>query len=137
MFLVSQRVVTPGGEGINAFLHGHGPRPDWVWELPAGIPDEDPGQVADQILQVTGQGRVRSFLDIAAPDGTSAHQLQWAHDAIVALGNVGAQFPITVVSGPMFVRYNVELPLRADWHGELHTLLEAALALVPAASGAV
>lgn len=131
MFLVAQRVVTPQGEGINAFYHTHGPRPEWVWEPPEGIPDRDPGMIQNQAIRVIGQGRVRSFLDIAAPDGTPAPQLQWAHNAIVALAGVGAQFPIVVISGLVFVRYDLEFQLRQNWHPELHQLLDAGLALVP------
>jgi len=131
MFLVAQRVITTHGEGINAFYHAHGPRPEWVWEPPDGIPDRDPGEMAQQAINVTGHGRVRSFLDIAAPDGTPAQQLQWVHQAIVALAGVGAQFPIVVISGPVFVRYDVEFQLRESWHPELHQLLDAGLALLP------
>jgi hypothetical protein len=131
MFLVAQRVVTPHGEGINAFYHAHGPRPDWVWEPPDGVPDRDPGEVQHQDIQVVGQGRVRSFLDIAAPDGTPVQQLQWAHQALVALAGVGAQFPVIVVSGPIFVRYDLESQLRDEWHAELHALLDAVLPLAP------
>lgn len=78
MFLVAQRVATPAGEGINAFYHEHGDRPEWVWEPPSGIPDRDPGKIVNQTLQVQGRGRVRSYLEIAAPYGTPARQLYWA-----------------------------------------------------------
>jgi hypothetical protein len=133
MLLVVQHVATGLGEGINAFYHAHGPRPDWVWEPPAGIPDDDPGEIVNQLVQIEGQGRVRAFLDIAAPDGTMAHQLNWAHNAIVALAGVGAQFPIIVLSGPIFIRYDLEFRLRQDWHRHLHDLLNVGLPLVPPA----
>jgi hypothetical protein len=131
MFVVAQRVVAPEGEGINAFYRAHGAQPDWVWEVPEGIPDGKPGDLKKESIQVRGQGRVRSFLDIAAPDGTSPEQLWWAHHAIVALAGVDARFPLVVVSGPVFVRYDLESQLLGVWHGELHALLDAALALVP------
>src|SRR5690606_10257089 len=130
MFLVAQRVITPAGEGINAFYHTHGERPDWVWEPPDGVPDQVPGEMRNQAIQVQGQGRVRSFLDLAAPDGTSRQQLYWAHEAILALGRVGARFPLTVVSGPLFVRFELEFQLRNRWHEELHALLDAGLPLI-------
>lgn len=131
MFLVAQHVVTPEGSGINAYYHVHGPREDWVWEPPKDVPEADPGELLDSRITVEGQGRIASYLDIAAPDGTPARNLRWAHDAIAALVGANAIFPIVVVSGPMFVRYELEPTLRANWRAELHELLDAALALAP------
>lgn len=131
MFLIAQHVVTPEGSGINAYYHVHGPREDWVWEPPEDVPDDDPGQLYRSRIEIRGQGRIASYLDIAAPDGIPVPNLRWAHDAIAALIGAKAVFPIVVISGPIFVRYELELPLRANWHEELHVLLDAALALVP------
>jgi hypothetical protein len=131
MFLIAQHVVTPEGSGINAYYHAHGPRQDWVWQPPENIPDGDPGKLSRSKIEIEGRGRIASYLDIAAPDGTPARNLRWAHNAIAALIGAKAVFPIVVLSGPIFVRYDLELPLRANWHGELHALLDAALALAP------
>ena len=131
MYLVAQRVKTPGGEGINAYLHEHGVRADWVWSPPDRIPDQDPGQLVNNNVTTTGMGRVRSFLDIAAPDGSTKEQLWWAHDGIVALMRSGATLPLQLTSGTMLVRLEVEFQLQERWHDELHELLDAGLALLP------
>jgi hypothetical protein len=130
MYLVAQRVVTPSNEGINTYLHMHGDRADWVWSPPADIPDQTPGQLVAESVTTRGMGRVASFLDIAAPDGTTRQQLWWAHDGVFALMRTGGVLPLQIVSGQMLVRFEVEFQRRPQWHEELHHLLDTALALV-------
>lgn len=130
MYLVAQRVITPDSEGINAYLHLHGDRTDWVWSPPTDIPDQTPGQLVAESVTTRGMGRVASFLDIAAPDETPRQQLWWAHDGICALMKTGAVLPLQIVSGQMLVRFEVDSQQQQHWHEELHHLLDAALALV-------
>ena len=87
MFLVVQHVAVADQDGINAYCHEHGVREDWQWEPPAGIPDEDPGTVISALTRLTvqGLGRVRSYLDVAAPDGTPPSTLSRVHDIITAV----------------------------------------------------
>lgn len=90
------------------------------------MPDQDPGTVVDHLtsVTVTGRGRVRSYLDVAAPDGTPASVLSAVHDFICAVLQSGGQFPLVVVSGPIFSRFEVEEALRHDWRAELRRLLD-------------
>jgi hypothetical protein len=123
MLLIAQRVTGPGGDGYNAYCHLHGPATHWVWELPEGVPDRNPGQQANSLLTIRGPGRVRSFLDLAFPDEGSLHEvLRWAHDSIIGLINVGSRLPLSVSSGPWFARFEVERGLIGEWHDELHRL---------------
>jgi hypothetical protein len=127
MLLVVQHVTTAAQSGINAYLHEHGPRTDWQWEPPPGVPDRDPGTVVENRTRVTvqGLGRVRSYLDIAAPDGLPVAQLERVHDILTATLRAGGQFPLVIVSGPLFIRFEVEGALRHDWRAELRRLLDA------------
>lgn len=136
MLIVAQHVVTAEQDGINTYYHEHGPRDDWQWEPPPGVPDEDPGTMVDDHTRVTvrGTGRIRSYLDIAAPDGMPPSQLARVHDIVAAALRAGGQFPLVVVSGPLFVRFEVEGALRHDWRAELRRLLDAGAEVLPAPS---
>jgi hypothetical protein len=135
MFLVVQHVATAEQDGINAYCHEHGTRDDWQWEPPPGVPDEDPGIVLHHLTRVTvqGRGRVRSYLDIAAPDGAPVSILSRVHDVVAAVLRSGGQFPLVVVSGPIFVRFELEGALRYDWRAELRRLLDTGAELLAAA----
>jgi hypothetical protein len=126
MLLVVQHVATAEQDGINAYCHEHGVREDWQWEPPAGVPDDDPGTMLEHLTRVTvqGRGRVRSYLDIAAPDGSPASILPRVKLMITALLRTGAQFPLILVSGPIFARFEVEEALRHDWRAELRRLVD-------------
>jgi hypothetical protein len=130
MFLVVQRVVIGEAEGLNAYLHEHGERTDWVWELPAGIPVEDPGRLVREAVAMQGRGRVAAFLDIAAPDGAAPADLRWGIDAIARLLEMDASLPLVVSAGPLFVRFELERGRRARWSHELTSLFEAGVALL-------
>jgi hypothetical protein len=132
MLLVVQHVATAEQDGINAYCHEHGTRVDWQWEPPPGVPDEDPGTVIERLTRVTvqGRGRVRSYLDVAAPDGAPVSMLSRVHDIVAAVLRSGGQFPLVVVSGPLFVRFEVEEALRYDWRAELRRLLDVCAELL-------
>lgn len=130
MFLVAQRVVIGGDEGINAYLHEHGERADWIWKLPNGVPDDDPGQVVREATSMRGRGRVAAFLDIAAPDGAILEDLRWGVDAVARLLEMDASLPLVVSAGPLFVRFELERGRRAQWFHELTSLFEASVALL-------
>lgn len=71
MYATAHRVVNPKGEeGVNAFLHRHGP--DFPWPEEAwNLPETQPGdQVWEQVSLPPGGNRVRSYLDLLCPDDT-------------------------------------------------------------------
>lgn len=67
MFLVVQRVVIGADEGLNAYLHEHGERTDWAWELPSGVPVDDPGRLVREVVAMQGRGRVAAFFSTSPP----------------------------------------------------------------------
>lgn len=130
MLLVSQRISrAPGLSEIESYHYAHPDADNWVWEVPEGIPDQNPGKLVTRSGHKTS-GRIQSYLDIAAPDGTSPESLYWSHEAIISLMGIGARFPLSIISGPMFVRFEIEPQMSDDWHPEFHTLFNSAVALL-------
>lgn len=129
MYLTSHHVVSPssGHEGVNSFLYLHGA---YTWtELPPGIPDQNPGTLTAQSISVRPPGnRVRSYLDIIAPDET-----RWEEVRIGLMDFVGTSqrspLPWTGQSGRCFFRLGMELGLANQWQKELAVLYRASQAL--------
>lgn len=70
MYVTAHRVQRADGtEGINTFLHIHGPI---LWPAqPWHMPEQQPGKIiAQEIMVPPGGNRVRAYLDVLAPDGT-------------------------------------------------------------------
>ncbi len=68
--------------GINAFLHLHGPEFAWP-EDPWKLPETHPGRVLGQKVELEpGGNKVRSYLDILAPDGTPWEEVRAAVDQL-------------------------------------------------------
>lgn len=127
MYLASQHVRSNAGhEGVNSFLYLHGPR----GEALAGVPDHDPGTLAAQSISVRPPGnRVRSYLDIVAPD-----DIRWDEVRIGLMDFVGAHqrtsLPWDGQSGRIYFRLGMELGLARQWHKELAVLYRASQALM-------
>lgn len=129
MYLTSHHVVSPtsGQEGVNTFLYLHGP---YVWtEPPAEIPDENPGTLAAQSISVRPPGnRVRSYLDIVAPDET-----RWEDVRAGLIRFVGTSqrspFPWAGRQGKCSFRLGMELAIAPEWQKEIAVLYRAAQAL--------
>lgn len=78
MYATAHLVRGHGEEGINAFLHHHGRTFPWPSE-PWRLPEEGPGKiVARKVDLQPGGNDVRAYLDVLAPDGTPAGQIQAA-----------------------------------------------------------
>ncbi len=125
MYVTAQRVVSsarPDGrrdEGINAFYHLHG---SFEWDdqpPPRFMPESDPGVPTDSHVEVRPPGnRVRSYLDIVAPDATPLTDIMQA----VAAVPTPTQLPVKWLRGPVFCRLGVELGLASSWRRELQRL---------------
>lgn len=127
MYLTAQRVKHPmsGEEGINAFSYMHGPR---LWDglPPNGIPDEDPGELASSRVAVAPPGnRVRSYVDIVAPDETPWTEIRPAFIAFVSEAQA-SDMPWSGVVGRCFFRAGMEAALATNWQEELLDLYRAA-----------
>ena len=122
MYLCSQRVVRPatGAEGINAFRYIHGPQ-QWLGEPPRSHrPEVKPGVLEAELVTVSPPGnRVRSYLDVVAPDGTKPNAV-----AIAALRPplVINRFPVEWTHGNVWCRFAVDGSLVGSWKQELELL---------------
>jgi hypothetical protein len=130
--LVAHRVVQPGTApnrrtGFNAFYFGHGDR-FWL-DVPPG--DLGPGQLVNQIIEVQPPGnRVRSYLEIVAPDVTPNMQIAAAVQAGADfLADAGAPQPWRLAHGEVSFIFEAEAALAAQWQVELRLLLGYALAV--------
>jgi hypothetical protein len=136
MYLTAHHVLSPTtlAEGINSFLYLHGPN-TWHGLPPAGIPETNPGAlVAKQIVVPPPGNRVRSYLDVVAPD-----EALWAETResfIRFMAQAQRQpLPWTGMEGCCLFRVGLELQLAEHWQHEIAMLYRAAEALRIGASG--
>jgi len=133
VYVTAHRVVRPetGEEGINAFLHIHGPDFSWPTE-PWLLPENNPGRTTGrQVGLAPGGNRVRSYLDLLAPDETPAAEISAALTGLwlelvadEALPEIERTLPNPVVyeRGPVVIRFGVEGGLRPGRLLELNEL---------------
>ncbi|MFH1865036.1 MAG: hypothetical protein ABIK85_04065 [Candidatus Eisenbacteria bacterium] len=132
MYATAHRVVSPttGAEGINAFHYLHG---GYEWDgppPPESMPETDPGTLFNDSVAVPPPGnRVRSYLDVVAPDGTPAREIERAL-ADVTSRDVPGSFPAVWTSGRFWFRFGLELALVPVWRQELRLLLENVAAVL-------
>lgn len=130
MYLTAQHVQAPatGDEGINAFFYQHGPV---VWDgfPPAGIPDANPGVLEYPLLGLPRQGgnRVRSYLDVVAPDETPWSEIRGSFISFVSESQLNP-LPWVGVRGRCFFRIGMESGLVQSWQNEVAALYRAAQA---------
>jgi len=133
MRIITHRVVQPGSDpnrktGINAYCYLH-PGQRWLDEPP---PDLGAGVLVNQIIEVDPPrgNRVRSFLDIIAPDETSNRQIVGAiSDGASLLADGNRELPWSVSHGEIRFRFDAEQGLVAQWQIELGVLIRYALAV--------
>ncbi|HKY35860.1 MAG TPA: hypothetical protein VJN18_07975 [Polyangiaceae bacterium] len=129
MYLTSHHVLAPGGrqEGVNAFLYSHGAV---TWQVPpAEIPDQDPGTLVAESISLRPPGnRVRSYLDIVAPD-----EARWDEVRVALMEFVGdsqrSPLPWVGGTGRCSFRFGAEQSLARQWQKELAILYRSAQAL--------
>jgi hypothetical protein len=129
MYLTAQHVRSAAGEdGINAFFYQHGA---YAWQglPPHGIPDQNPGTLAAQTIIIPPPGnRVRSYLDIVAPDEAHWSEIRPAFITFVSEAQRDP-LPWVGVSGRVFLRLGMERTLARQWQRELADLYRAAQAI--------
>lgn len=114
-----------GEEGFNAFHYAHAGGAGWV-EPPEAVPDEDPGELVNRVIDVApGGNRVRSYLDIVGRDGASWQAIRNEFLRFV-LDSEGNAFPWTLRQDGFLFRAAMDDALATDWRGELGRLYEAA-----------
>src|SRR5689334_13837069 len=109
MYLTAQKVFQPktGEMGINAFYHLHG---GGSWSSPP-LPETNPGRLKRDRITVAPPGnRVRSYVDLVAPDGTSSATLTAAFSKFLARSTTGP-LPWVESSGPYLFRVGMDAGL--------------------------
>lgn len=127
MYLAAQRVRAPSGkEGINAFFYRHGRV--WLGNPPDDVlPEQDPGELVSMQLEIQPSGnRVRSYLDLVAPDETPSVQLVRLTRDLMRNADLHP-LPWGIVIGDCLVRFGLDEALLPNWNAELGALLRAAL----------
>jgi hypothetical protein len=126
MYLTAQRVRAVHGaeEGINSFRHRHSST--WAGAPPAEIPDEDPGELVARHAPVKpGGNRVRSYLDIIAPENATWPTIRQSFLEFV--GEISAApFPWAMTLGSMRFVVGMDPDLAQRWQNELAALFAAA-----------
>ncbi len=124
MYLTAHRVQNPstGAQGINTYLYLHGV----LARLP--LPEEDTGILRRQRttpgVEPPGN-RVRSYIDIIAPDGTQSWKIVQAFTALINYFRPDA-LPVTTEFFGVWFRFGMEHELAVDWITELQCLFTAA-----------
>jgi hypothetical protein len=131
MYLTAHHVVSPvsGDEGINAFHYEHG---SVGWQIPPpDIPDQRPGTLVNAIIAVEPPGnRVRSYLDIVAPDDAPWPEIRQSF--ITFLSQVRRQgLPWVGIAGRCLFRIGIDMGLAHEWQRELADLYRAVQAVRP------
>jgi hypothetical protein len=128
MMLVAQRVVRPSDQtsGINAYCYLH-PGRQWLDEPPS---DLGRGTLVRRSIEVAPPvgNRVRSYLEITTPDGTSDHAItQVVISGAESLVDANQELPWQLAHGGTAFEFNLELGLAQHWALELRILLGYAL----------
>jgi hypothetical protein len=130
MYLTAHHVVSPATQrkGVNTFLYFHDGQA-WEHLSPPDVPQQNPGILRAQSISVAPPGnRVRSYLDIVAPD-----DVRW-EDVHVGL----MEFAGRRQSGPLpwagesrtgYLRVGMDSRLSSHWQKELAILYRSAQAL--------
>jgi len=135
MYLTSHHVASPitGHEGVNSFLYSHGAH---TWQTPpTDIPDKNPGALMAQSISVRPPGnRVRSYLDIVAPD-----EIRWDEVRVGLMTFVGESqrtaLPWIGQCGRCHFRLGMDHGLAQHWQKEVAVLYRASQALRLANAG--
>ena len=121
MYLTALRLVRPGTnvEGINAYHYTHGVN-EWT-SLPRE-PEENPGQLVNQHLSLpAGGNRVRSYLDLIAPDNAPSAEIRQSLLQF-ALDHEEQAMPWVGRAGRTRFRIGMEQALAQNWSQELAAL---------------
>lgn len=123
MKLIAQRVVRPTNHatGVNAYCYLH-PGRDWL-----DTPPDDLGRgiLTSRIVEVEPPvgNRVRSFLEVTAPDRTSNLEIQRLVLDAAAVLAPSQRLPWRVSHGELLFAFNLEQSLASQWDLELRILL--------------
>jgi hypothetical protein len=116
--------------GVNAFLFEHGSGTMWAGPPPGDfMPENNPGRLVRELIEIRPAGNeVHSYLDIVSPDAISRDHLEYILRTVPEqVPNIG--LPMSFVTVPVLVRFNLVGYLLPVWYSELNRLRDAALAV--------
>ena len=122
MLVIAQRVVAPSGlVGINSYRYEHARDTPWTADdLPAL---ESSASLVDTQFQVASgaTNHVRSYLDLFAPEGTTATELlPWFQR--IQRAPTPPSFPFVDREDQAVLRFNLDLGLVPTWRNEFAEL---------------
>lgn len=108
---------------VNALQRATTSSSTWI----RGLASWNPGEPANQSVELTpGGNRVRSYLDIVAPDETPTSEILGAVQHFVAAMRE-QPLPWGLTVGRCTIRFGLELGLEQHWAEEFRRLVEAAM----------
>jgi hypothetical protein len=118
-----------GDEGINGFLHVHGPRFPWPKDA-APLADTNPGEVVHRRIDLPpGGNQVRAYLDVLTPDESARDEIERALAGFARdLGE--RRNPTVFTQGAVTIRFGVELGLERLRAQQLDMLAHVTLRLL-------
>ena len=129
MFVTAHRVRSSDGlEAIHSYLHSHGPV-DWPGDV-STWPESNPGELRlNKTTLPVGGHRVRSYLDVIAPDDTSSERIAKVIGGL-AQDLEERRNPTVYREGAVTLRFGTELELDAIRPDELRALADHAQSLL-------
>ncbi len=121
MLITAQRVVAPSGlVGINSYHYEHYADTPWTTDDLTAL--ESSASLAKSRFQVEpGGNRVRSYLDVFAPEGTTATELLPWFQRILRTPTPPS-FPFVDREDQAVLRFNLDLGLVPTWRDEFADL---------------
>jgi hypothetical protein len=130
MYLTAQRVVQlqTAREGVNAYHYAHRAR-GWDAAPPDTLPEADPGVLVAEKLEIAPAGnRVRSYLDVVAPDDAPWPEVRAAFLSFVSEA-ASTPLPWHGLAGRCLFRVGIEAGLSDQWAREVAELYQAVCAV--------
>ncbi len=125
MYLTAHRVLALAAqeEGINAFYRVHGVNWQGVDATPAGAQST----LVEEHREITpGGNRVRSYLDIIAPDASNPRVIVADFQRFLTSSSP-QKFPVVHLGGSARFELGLELSLAASWRAEAELLFHECL----------
>lgn len=123
MLATAQHVRQGPNEGWSTFIAVH-PGVSWTgW--PPFTPEQNPGVLVHRFVRFQGPARVRSYLDLVAPDTTDPDTIRQAFEVLFARAGNHPRFPGGAQVGMVWFRFDREPALHLHARQELRQLFEA------------
>ncbi len=134
MYITAQRVISEEGQqGINSFFHLHRPNKQPKPATPSdvvSVAESNTGKlIKDQVEIKPGGNRVRSYLDIVAPDTMDAKSIIAALDKFREDINQSRMGPIISIANRIGLRFSAEIEMYKILGDEYDALKNRVVAL--------